>query len=127
MSQLEPRERDGIGMAGVFVSPVDPVCGDLEEHVVEEDRHGAVLQAGLDGPVVGEHGKRLLRKSGCRDVPVFRGVPEQRVARAAADDPGFKAGSLQEAESGLDRTRQHDIRLCHRATSCQSTRARYSS
>ena len=63
----------------------------------------------------------LLRQGVGRDVKVLRRAAEQRVAHAAADDKGLKAGGLQRREREGHRPGQRDG--VHQNSKSQATEA----
>ena len=77
-----------IRVAVVRVGPLGAEGGDLQGPSVGEQRHRAVLQAGVHHPLPGEHRLHLFRRGGGGNIPVMgldaqQGVPDAAAYRVA--------------------------------------------
>ena len=79
-------------MSAVFVFSVHAVSGDLEALFVQHDRHGTVLDPGVDGTT--EQRLHLLRSRRSSNVPVLRASAQDGIPHATAYHIGFEPGIL---------------------------------
>ena len=56
--------------------------GDLHLYTVQNDSHGAVLQACFDDACIGKQRLHLLRQGGGGQIPIGRHIPKQAVTQA---------------------------------------------
>ena len=78
-------------MSAVFVFSIHAVSGDLEALFVQHDRHGAVLNPGVDGTT--EQRLHLLRSRRSGNVPVLRASAQDGIPHTAYHI-SFKPGIL---------------------------------
>ena len=80
-------------MAAVLVGAVDPIGCHFVGLPVYKDRHGSVLDAGVDGAA--ENRLHLFRRGGGSDVPVVGCFAQQGVPHTASDNIRFVSGGFE--------------------------------
>ena len=91
--------------------------GDLERLRVDDQRHGAVVDAGRHASDAGSSGTpdHFLGQRRCRDIDFADRKIEQRIADRAADHPCFLAIAAQEFEHAASRTGSEPGRVAEHA------------